>query len=200
MRRRCFKASKVPNGVYIQSVDGKLYTVANWSQSSSNANAVAVVTDNCRFIIAKTNYTTSTHWSETPSIVSNVLVSTSATTAKTDYKGKSNTDYILAAFGSNAPSAYYCSIFTFPNGQHGFLPALGELYAAYQNSTAINTALAKIGGDSLGSDVNWSSTQYNNEIAWYLRWSSGAVDGYYKYQKATGYNGLSTRVFGELNT
>lgn len=61
----------------------------------------------------------------------------------TDFNGQSNTDIIISASpgedGSNNAS-HYCYAQTL-NGQHGYLPALGELVVMYNNKSGINEAL-----------------------------------------------------------
>ena len=75
--------------------------------------------------------------------------------AKLDFAGKSNTDKIIAQLGTgNAPAAEYCSNYIFPNGQKGYLPALGEWQIAYDNKTEIDACMSLIGGTSIYTDYH----------------------------------------------
>lgn len=175
------------NGVYIQHIDGKLYTENEWTSggfSNDDANGVAVITDNARFVIAKTNVGTGIDWSSNPrSLVDGIMVTTDPATAKTDFSGYNNTQSMLATDTSGA--GFSCANFTFPNGAKGYLPALGEWNEAYANKSKIDSALKTIGGMRLYSRYYWSSTQYTSNFAWSLYTSDGTTNydtkgnGYY---------------------
>ena len=55
------------------------------------------------------------------------------------------------------------------------MPALGELNAIYQNKDVLNTALGKIGGTKLSSDIHWSSSEYSSYNAWRQFFNYGDV-------------------------
>lgn len=169
------------SGVYIQHIDGSLYTTDEWTVggfSNDVANGVAVIDANALFVIAKTQISSSMAWSSnTGTLVEGVLTATDSTTAKTDYAGAANTALIAAIDTSKA--AYSCANFEFPNGQKGYLPALGEWAVAYNNKTAIDAAMTLIGGTAI-SGAHWSSTQFSATYAWVLGWSSGATASNFK--------------------
>lgn len=171
-----------PLGVFIQHVDGRVFSTAGWTDggfSNDQANGVVVSTDSARFVIAKDNVSTSMIWSSnTSSLVDGILTTTDATEAKTDFAGQANTELMLATDTSGA--GYSCANYTFPNGTKGYLPALGEWDIAYQNKSAIDTAMTLIGGTALGSNYYWSSTQGSATSAWSLRWSNGITGNNYK--------------------
>ena len=168
-----------PKGVFIQHVDGRVFSTNAWTEggfANDQANGVVVSTDDARFVIAKDNVSTSMKWSSnTSTLVDGILTSTDATVAKTDFVGQENTNLMLATDTSGA--GYSCANFTFPNGANGYLPALGELYVAYQNKAAIDKAMTLIGGTALGNSYYWSSTQSSATNAWYLQWSNGNTYG-----------------------
>ena len=174
-------------GVYIQHVDGKLYTTDVWTSggfSNDDANGVAVITENASFVISKTGFDTRIKWSsDTATLVDGILTSADATVAKTDFAGFANTQLMLATDTSGA--GYSCANFTFPNGAKGYLPALGEWNIAYQNKAAINSAMNIIGGTMLGSNFYYSSTQSSNYYVWGQNWESGSMDT--KYKNDTGF-------------
>lgn len=176
------KSDVIPLGVSIQHVNGYAYTTEEWTEegfSNDLANGVIVATEEHRFVIAKDIVGTGMNWSsDTSNAVDGLAVVSSKNEAQIDYKGKGNTALMLATDTSGA--GYSCDNFAFTNGQKGYLPALGEWYIAYQNKSAIDAALALIGGTALGSKYYWSSTQYGGASAWYLRWDNGNTNYYDK--------------------
>ena len=184
-----------PKGVFIQHVDGRVFSTNAWTEggfANDQANGVVVSTDDARFVIAKDNVSTSMKWSSnTSTLVDGILTSTDATVAKTDFVGQENTNLMLATDTSGA--GYSCANFTFPNGANGYLPALGELYVAYQNKAAIDKAMTLIGGTALGNSYYWSSTQSSAPNAWPLSWGNGNAN--YVSKSATNY----VRAFSALS-
>lgn len=164
-----------PLGVFIQHVDGRVFSTEGWTEggfTNDKANGVVVSTEAARFVIAKDNVSTLMKWSSnTSSLVDGILTSTDEAVAKTDFNGQQNTELMLAADTSGA--GYSCANYVFPNGEKGYLPALGEWDIAYQNKTAVNKAMTLIGGTALGSNSYWSSTQGSAYYAWNLYWSGG---------------------------
>ena len=74
-----------------------------------------------------------------------------------------------------ATEAEACVDYTFPNGQQGYLPSLGEWVIAEKKKATIDSILAYLGGaaiESAGYIV--TSTQYSSERYWAARWDSGA--------------------------
>lgn len=183
-----------PLGVFIQHVDGRVFSTAGWTDggfSNDQANGVVVSTDSARFVIAKDNVSTSMKWSSnTSALVDGILATTDQTEAKTDFAGQANTELMLATDTSGA--GYSCANYIFPNGTKGYLPALGEWDIAYQNKNAINTAMTLIGGTALGSSYYWSSTQCSANYAWTLRWANGSTGSSYKNDSS------SVRAFSAL--
>lgn len=180
-------------GIFIQHVDGTLYTTDEWTAggfTSDLANGVAVCDVACSFVIAKAAaYNGAIKWgSNTSSVISSVMITTDSATAKTDYAGAKNTELIAATSGA----AYECANYAFPNGQKGYLPALGELAVAYANRSAITTALRLIGGSEF-SGGHWSSTQYSANNAWSLDFNYG------RYEQATKSTNKAVRAFTTLS-
>ena len=181
---------KIPteNGVYIESVEHKFYLTNDWD-TANTANSIAVVTDAHKFRMALKG----------PSLLSMPISSndgdpweiylsgttnsgiTDRTVAKTDYSGAVNTQLIIEKCQpSSGYAAGWCNAYTFPDGvTKGYLPALGELYLAYQNKSAINAALSACGGIALSNGSHWSSTFYgvngSHHDCWMLYWSDGLV-------------------------
>lgn len=162
------------NGVWIQDTDGYCHTTDAWT-GKYTANGIAIVTDNCRFVMALTNaHTSACQWGSNGTTVDGITTESSKSGAKRDYNGESNTTTILNQLGNSsntndAPAAYYCRAFKFPNGKNGYLGAAGEWQAAQDNKSAIESALSKCGGSSM-NNYYWASTQYSSYYSWYSRW------------------------------
>ena len=93
--------------------------------------------------------------------------------AKLDFNGKENTDLIIEALsGTNdgyvdgAPAAEACVNYVFPNGQTGYLGALGEWFTVMTNQTIVEEALAICGGNSDLSLGFHTSTQHTTTTFW----------------------------------
>lgn len=169
-------------GVYIQHIDGTLYDADGWTNggfSNDKANGVAVITANASFVIAKTDLGKMAWSSNKYDLVDGILASADSATACADFAGYDNTQLMLATDTSGA--GYSCANFTFPNGDKGYLPALGELKEAYGNKSKINSLMTKIGGAVLQSRSYWTSTQYGPGASWRMNWLSGAMGDDNKY-------------------
>ena len=164
-----------PNGAYIQHINGSLYTTDQWTAgvfANDEANGVAVISDNAKFVIAKTSLGSMAWSSDTNNAVTGVMLTSDSSTAKTDYAGAANT--ALIAVDDTSGAAYACANFTFPNGVKGYLPALGEWDDAYAYKADIDAAMALIGGTTI-SGYHWASTQRSALKAWVLGWSNGST-------------------------
>ena len=153
-------------GVYIQHVDGSLYTETEWTAggyANSDANGVAVLSSDASFVIAKENVG-SFKWGEINKTIKNIETSTTVSIAVLDMNGITNTTEIINQDDAGLAAAA-CFSFTFPNGRKGYLPSLGEWDIAKNNSNNINSALTLIGGNTL-TGYYWSSTQYDWNSAW----------------------------------
>lgn len=176
----------LPKGAFIQHIDGKLYTTDQWSAmgfTNDEANGVAVISDNAKFVIAKTSFDAMAWSSDASNAVEGVMLTSTLETAKTDYAGAANT--ALIAVGDTSGAALACANFTFPNGAKGYLPALGEWADAYNYKVDIDAAMTLIGGTTLVSGFYWSSTQYGASEAWYMGWNKGSTYGITKSSTST---------------
>ena len=153
----------------------------HWNTSNnSSAIGVAVISDNCSFIIGK-EQSRAAVWSNTlyGTNVSGIVNTSTESTAKTDYAGEANSAIVrdLTSGEENAFSLAYSNTITV-NGTtlRGYLGALGEWQTAYNNKSSINSALSKIGGTAILTDISiyhWTSTQYSKSSAWKLDWGNG---------------------------
>lgn len=171
--------------VYIQHIDGTLYTPEDWASkgfANEKANGVAVVRPiSGSFVIAKENGP-SLAWGGYNTTITDIVTSTALSTAVLDNDGAGNTPKIIEQLAgvtdsqgvTGAPAAEYCAGYTFPNGKTGYLGSLGEWQAAYNNKTKVNSAMSLIGGTSFNtSSYYWSSTQYSSTESWLLYWYNG---------------------------
>lgn len=173
------------NGVYVYANNGKLYNPDDWNTANNNsAVGVAVIDDNCKFAITKGEKPRST-WSDAlyGTNISGLTNYNSSSQAVTDFNGENNTAVIRAAASSENSSnnaAHYCynqTVFISGRGTvHGYLPALGELQAAYNNKSAVDSAMSLIGGIAMPTGYYlWSSTECNSNGAWTLDWNNSAM-------------------------
>ena len=171
-------------GVYIQHVNSSLYTESEWTAggySNDSANGVAILSSDASFVIAKQDANSSKlNWGGYSKTITGIVTATDSATAILDYDGINNTNRIIKQcegyydkFVTGAPAAEACANYIFPNGKKGYLPALGEWQGAYDNKTAIESAMSLIGGTAILSDYYWSSTQHNSINAWRKNFKSG---------------------------
>lgn len=156
-------------GVFIQGVSGKLYTESEWD-SQEIPNGIAVITSNCSFVIALADPIDYCMWGSRSHRITDITTTSDENVAKTDYDGEAHTTTILNQINSsssfyNVTASYYCRAYTFPNGKKGYLGAAGEWYAVFDNKNAIESAIIKCGGTSLGKEY-WTSTQADMGSAW----------------------------------
>lgn len=162
-----YKALKL--GVFIVDTNDNLINKDSWSPTMLQTTVgVALITEKVAIVIS-TGLTTNLCWSKTNQLVEGVTTTTDSTVAATDYKGKANTEAIVKALGQNAPAAYYCSNYTFKNGNKGYLMATGESQEIFVNMRKISELLDYINPNTTnlnhGFEV-WTSTQNDESTAW----------------------------------
>lgn len=171
---------EIKRGIFILDTSGNLVRRSDWSASNnSKAVGVAVLSDNCKFVISPSENTSNTAWIFAyDSTISGIVTTTNAATAKQDYAGNSNTDKIMAQAGSGkASAANYCRGITFKHGKKGYSGSLGEWQEAYNNKAEVDACMSLIGGTAISTSYyHWTSTQYSGTHAWILYWSDGTVD------------------------
>lgn len=174
---------EIKRGIFILDTDGNLVKRADWNTgNNSKAVGVAVLSDNCKFVISTTENSSNIQWGGYGTTISNIVTTTDAATAKKDYLGSGNTDKIIAQLGSgNAPAADYCRGVTFKHGKKGYLGSLGEWQEAYNNKAEIDACMSLIGGTAINTSYyHWTSTQCSSGSSWMLGWSDGSVTSYDK--------------------
>lgn len=173
------------NGVYIKDTEGYYHTTDAWD-GTYTADCVAVITSSYRFGIALTeaSSTMQIHNSYNGALENYMTAISNDTQAKADYDGATNTTNIMKLQSGTGYAAGWCNAFSFPSGKKGFLPSLGQMWAAYSNKAAVDAALTKAGGTALTSGYYWTSTFWGvlsngNRYCWVLGWSGGGVNNYY---------------------
>lgn len=165
----------VLNGVYIQHIDGSLYTTDEWTAggfANDQANGVVVGEGAVKFVIAKQDISGTKKWSsDTTTQFDGILTTYDSNTAKKDFAGVANTAIIAAT--DNSGAVYSCVNYTFPNGAKGYLPAAGELALAQSMKSKVSAAMSAIGGTSFADDFYWSSTQASGTDGIRVYMSSG---------------------------
>ena len=168
------------NGVYIQDIKGKLWKTEDWD-GSVKPNAVAVIADEAKFLIALTQAPSTTTISSfsTATLDKYMMAALDSDVAKADYNGAGNTANIIKLPQRTDYAANHCSTYILPDGNtKGYLPSLGQLNLAYQNKDAIDAALSKCGA-AMFEDYYWSSTfagvNGSGRSCWILRWNGGIV-------------------------
>ena len=177
-------------GVYIQHVNGALYTESEWTAggyANSDANGVAVLGGDASFVVAKTGQGVNDDidYGGYGKTINGIATTTVEEEALLDFEGLNNTLKIIDQLGgytdsegiTGAPAAEACASYTFPNGKKGYLPALGELYVLYNNISSVKTALSLVGGALYINISYWSSTQYSLNFGWTCYMSSGGISG-----------------------
>ena len=185
------------NGVFIQDVKGKLWKTLDWD-GSVKPNAIAVIADESKFLIALCEFDLRISDSSRTEFDRYMFSTSCSNLAISDYNGAENTANILKTQSSTEYAAGYCNALIFPDGNtKGFLPSLGQLNLAYQNKSAVATALSKCGGTAMANYYHWSSSFWGVDdiyrFCWTLRWSDGKVDS------DSLYNRCHVRPFADLS-
>lgn len=170
-----FKFKKI--GVFIQSVDGELYTVDEWGSVSKTANGVAVIGVNHGFVISL-NAINNLHYGGYEQVIDGVTTTKDRDLAKLDFNGVLNTDLLIKAlsgtndgYSDGAPAAEFCKSCIAPNGRNGYLGSAGELNLMFENITSVESALKRCGGTSAKNNY-MSSTMNNSTSYWYIQSSN----------------------------
>lgn len=159
-------------GCFILDKDDNLIDGSLWDPATGNAVGVALITEKVAIVIATGRHTDGLAWSTESQLVEGVVATTDITEAFKDYNGKANTEVIVRALGTKAPSAYYCYNYTFKNGKKGYLMSAGEAKEIYTNAETIANLLSTINPSTsnlMADDEFMTSTQYNDSRFWCVR-------------------------------
>lgn len=163
---------KQHNGVFIYDMNGKLTPPNEWDTSNNeSAVGIAIIDDNCKFVIAKSDLKSGYAWGSTSDVISLFNYNTE-TDAATDFDGINNTIKINEQFdatGYNSSVAKLCSEYEFLNGKYGYLGSAGEWHVARSYKNELNSALSLINGSVLAEKGYWTSTEQASNMAW-IQW------------------------------
>ena len=182
--------TEILNGVFIYTNTGSLVSTSSWNTANNgNAVGVAVITDNSSFVIAKGDSNGSkayySDYTTHPNMTSYSSWSAACNASET---GDSNTDNIIAKFGSSTTyAAGWCRAYSpgYRNGEW-HIGTAREWQDAYNNKTAIDDAMSLIGGTAMNtSSYHWSSNYYSHAYNseqrcyfWILYWLNGSTGTY----------------------
>ena len=165
----------------IQHVDGTLYTAEEWlaaeaagTVTDADANGVAIKYSrytSCPHIIHKK--ATSGYWGRL-GILQTIPI-TSENYIYYDIDGKTYTDEIVRNYQNYENiAAVNCANTIFPNGQQGYMPAIGQVIAWMNNFSIINKCLNAIGGSEFTTSSRRlnSSSQKSDNLSWSVYYST----------------------------
>lgn len=164
-----------------------------WTNLQNNgefADGVAVVEGGKILIVAPTEATSELTWSSA-AVSGGGTTMKDRVTALNDWNGKENTASQISKSTSSAvtdTASYapgYCNLYSRANANgYGltagkwWLPSLGEIMMICANMTKINYALSLISGATqLVEGSYWTSTEYNEQLAWRIRISDCFTSG-----------------------
>ena len=175
------------NGTYIYDTDGKFTSVSSWKTSNnSKAVGVAIINDNCKYVIAKNDIGVAERFGGTINGTGGGILfdSLESPAAHKQYcNGYEDTLKIVSSYsgtdynGRVDTAAHDCYNYIFPNGERGYLGSSGEWYVIYDHgNSTVNNALTKIGGTAFTNDKYWTSTGASLGASMYrLTFSSGSL-------------------------
>lgn len=172
---------KKPNGVYIQDINNKLYTRAEWQALSSKPtpNGIALISDSYSFVLSLKDIDAKAEYSPTH-LINGITTTTDSSVALQDYNGYNNTELIISAASYSAASK--AKYFTFPNSQKGYLGSAGEWKLLSNYKSDVDNYLLLLNATPLSVDVAvdikyyWTSTQCDSNRAWRYYWYSKVTD------------------------
>lgn len=154
--------------VCIIDIDGASTPFRSWN-TANNANAVgvAVITDDCSFMLDGTTYETT--WGNEADVA--------AQDNKAGYPnssdGRINTQWHVENKDSSTRRASFrCYETIFANGQKGYLPSKKELTVLYAHKDAVNEALTMIGKTAISS-ANGIFASTHSSYPYLMNWSNG---------------------------
>lgn len=95
--------------------------------------------------------------------------------------GYANTNIIKVYKQNNPTSTFPAFEWCIAKGARWYLPAQEELLSLYDQKVAVNVALAGIGGAvPLSNNIYWSSSEFNDNYAWFVDFPNRNNTAYYK--------------------
>lgn len=125
-------------------------------------------------IVALTDQSSSQAWS-------NVTSAEIGTSAQSSWDGLSNSNSIVGQAGHTSSAAKLCLDLVSGGQSDWYLPSIQELNMLWNNYYTVTKALSQISGATqLSNSVYWSSSEYNNYVAWYFTFANGNATNFGK--------------------
>lgn len=118
-------------------------------------------------IVALTDQSISQAWS-------NVTSAEIGTSAQSSWDGLSNSNSIVGQAGHTSSAAKLCLDLVSGGQSDWYLPSIQELNMLWNNYYTVTRALSQISGATqLSNSVYWSSSESNDNYAWYFSFGNG---------------------------
>lgn len=162
-----------------------VYGDKTWStELDGTKTCVGVITDvrSKDFDFIGLENLTASFWTNSLGIIPNVVTETNESLAMCDFAGKTNSQNIILTKPTESTAAHQCAAYSTEGFGAGswFLPSCGQWNVARLNKTIINSSISIAGGAIVGSAIFWTSTQYNEQVAWSAYWNDSAPSSYTK--------------------
>jgi hypothetical protein len=139
-------------------------------------------------VVSITNQSTGQAWS-------NVTSTSIGSTAQSTWDGLSNSNAIVGQVGFTNGAAKTCLDLVSLGKDDWYLPAIDELSLLWQNRFNVNKTLSGnsafgsiSGATQIGNEEYWSSTEYENDAAWFFFFNGGnantTLKNYAEYVRA----------------
>lgn len=153
--------------VYIQHIDGTLYSVDEWESagySKELANGVAVNSVSTGFVLAS-SITNNIRWGDDGDINGVPSYYRYSDDIFLYYDGQDYTEKIISTLGNGAVAAQACVDSICPAGYNGYLASMAQFALLSRAKNEINNALGKIGHDSITKDISTYSGPWTSILS-----------------------------------
>lgn len=180
-----FKVTSKQSSLIRPQIGDFVYGDKTWStELDSTKTCVGVITDvrSKDFDFIALRDVDVAFWVQTLGTIPDVVTETNESLALCDFAGKTNSQSIILAKPTESTAAHKCAAYSTEGFGAGswFLPSCGQWNVARLNKTIINSSIGIAGGAIIGSGIFWTSTQYNEQVAWSAYWNNSAPSGYTK--------------------
>lgn len=180
-----FKVTSKQSSLIRPQIGDFVYGDKTWStELDSTKTCVGVITDvrSKDFDFIALRDVDVAFWTQTLGIIPNVVTETNESLALCDFAGKTNSQNIILTKPTESTAAHKCAAYSTEGFGAGswFLPSCGQWNVARLNKTIINSSISIAGGAIVGSAIFWTSTQYNEQVAWSDYWNDSAPSSYTK--------------------
>lgn len=180
-----FKVTSKQSSLIRPQIGDFVYGDKTWStELDSTKTCVGVITDvrSKDFDFIALRDVDAAFWVQTLGTIPDVVTETNESLVLCDFAGKTNSQSIILAKPTESTAAHKCAAYSTEGFGAGswFLPSCGQWNVARLNKTIINSSIGIAGGAIIGSSIFWTSTQYNEQVAWSAYWNNSAPSGYTK--------------------